>query len=149
MNETMNDVRLEIGTLRFGGRFERALAPRTCAAFESLLPFEHALIQARWSGEAAWVPLGSLALDVPAENATSHPSRGDLLLYPGGASETELLVPYGSTRFASRVGQLAGNHFLTLSSGLEQLEELGRRVTWEGAQRIRISRVAASDARAG
>jgi hypothetical protein len=37
------------------------------------------------------------------------------------------------------VGQLAGNHFLTLVSGLELLPELGRRVLWEGAQPIRIA----------
>jgi hypothetical protein len=36
------------------------------------------------------------------------------------------------------VGQLAGNHFLTLTSGLELLPELGRLVLWRGAQPIRI-----------
>jgi hypothetical protein len=104
-----------------------------------LLPFEHQLVQARWSGEAAWVPLGNLRVDVPVENATSHPSRGDILLYPGGISETELLFPYGSTCFASKMGQLAGNHVLTIVDGRDQLLELGRRVLWEGAQPIRIA----------
>jgi hypothetical protein len=103
-----------------------------------MLPFAGSLIQARWSGEAAWVPLGALHLDIPVENATSHPSRGELLLYPGGVSETEILFPYGSTCFASKVGQLAGNHFLTLTAGFESLAELGRRVLWEGAQSLRI-----------
>jgi hypothetical protein len=102
------------------------------------LPFQNRLVQARWSGEAAWVPLGDLRLNVSSENATSHPSRGDLPFYPGGASETELLFPYGSTCFASKVGQLAGNHFLTITQGQELLSELGRRVLWEGAQPIRI-----------
>jgi hypothetical protein len=37
------------------------------------------------------------------------------------------------------VGQLAGNHFATLTSGREQLAEMGRRVLWEGAQQIEIS----------
>ena len=131
-------VLVTVADLQFAARFEEQAAPRTCAAFRALLPFENKLIQARWSGEAAWVPLGDLALDVPAENATSHPSRGDILFYPGGASETELLFPYGSARFASKVGQLAGNHFLTLTSGLELLGELGRLVVWKGAQTIRI-----------
>ncbi len=61
-----------------------------------------------------------------------------MLLYPKGASETELLLSYGSTCFSSKVGQLAGNHFLTMTSGVEQLSELGRRVLWEGAQDILI-----------
>jgi hypothetical protein len=134
----MSDVLITVGSLRFVARFEAAAAKRTCMAFRALLPFENRLIQARWSGEAAWVPLGDFRLDVPSENATSHPSRGDLLFYPGGASETEILFPYGSTCFASKVGQLAGNHFLTLTSGLELLPELGQRVLWTGAQPIRI-----------
>ena len=52
----------------------------------------------------------------------------------------ELLIPYGPTSFASKAGPLAGNHFLTVISGKEQLEELGRRVLWEGAQQVRIRR---------
>ena len=98
----MAGVNITVGELRFTARFEEIAAPRTCAAFRTLLPFEKQLIQARWSGEAAWVPLGDLRLDLPSENATSHPSRGDILFYPGGASETELLFPYGSARFASQ-----------------------------------------------
>jgi len=134
----MSDVIIRVGRLRFTARFEEAAAPRTCAAFRALMPFSQRLIQTRWSGEAARVPMGDLDLGIPAENATSHPSRGDLLLYPRGASETELIFAYGSCRFSSKVGQLAGNHFLTLTSGHEQLPEVGRLVLWEGAQPIRI-----------
>jgi hypothetical protein len=139
--EHAREVLILVGDLRFTARFEDEAAPLTCAAFRALLPFAHRLVQARWSGEAAWVPLGDLHLAVPSENATSHPSRGDLLLHPSGASETELLFPYGSTSFASKVGPLAGNHFLTLTSGHELLSELGRRVLWEGAQRIEIAEI--------
>jgi hypothetical protein len=134
----VTDVIIRVGDLRFLARFEERAAPRTCAAFRAVLPFRNRLIQTRWSGEAAWVPLGDLDLGLEPENATSHPSRGDVLLYPQGASETELLLAYGSTCFSSKVGQLAGNHFLTINSGLEQLGELGRRVLWEGAQDILI-----------
>lgn len=95
-------------------------------------------MQARWSGEAAWVPLGDLTVDVGYENHTSHPAPGELLLYVGGLSETEILVPYGPTLFASKMGQLAGNHFATIGEGRERLAELGRRVLWEGAQDITI-----------
>ncbi len=135
----MSDLAITVGPLSFTARFEEQAAPRTCAAFRTLLPFANQLIQTRWSGEAAWVPLGDLDLAVPMENATSHPSRGDLLFYPRGASETELLFAYGSCCFSSRVGQLAGNHFLTLTAGLELLPELGRLVLWKGAQAIRIA----------
>lgn len=132
----MRELAITVGPLEFLARLEEERAPKTCAAFLGLLPFRNRLVQARWSGEAAWIPLGDLDLGLPLENATSHPSRGDILLYPGGISETEILFPYGSACFASKVGQLAGSHFLTVRQGLELLPELGRLVLWEGAQDI-------------
>ena len=127
---------ITVGPLRFTARLEEAKAPQTCAAFRRLLPFENRLLQARWSGESAWIPLGDLQLGIPAENATSEPAPGNLLLYPAGVSETEILFPYGQTRFASKHGELRGNHFLTITEGRESLPELGRLVVWEGAQKI-------------
>jgi hypothetical protein len=130
-------IRITVGdSLRFVARFETDLAPKTVAAFRRLLPYRQRLIQARWSGEAGWIPLGDFRLEVGAENHTSHPAPGQILWYPGGISETELLFPYGATLFASKVGQLAGNHFLTVVEGAEQLAEMGRRVLYEGAQPI-------------
>ncbi len=70
------------------------------------------------------------------ENATSYPAPGQVLLYPGGFSETEILFPYGSCCFASKMGQLAGNHFLTVVDGLEHLSAIGKMCLWEGAQEI-------------
>ena len=51
-------------------------------------------------------------------------------------SETELLFADGSSRFASKAGQLAGNHFLEIIAGRERLEEMGRYVLYHGAQDI-------------
>ena len=127
------------GRFHFHARLEEEAAPTTCAAFRRLLPLEDKLVQARWSGEAAWVPLGDLETGVGPENASSYPAAGELLLYPGGLSETEILFPYGPTCFASKMGQLAGNHFATIVEGAEQLPELGRAVLYEGAQDIRFS----------
>jgi hypothetical protein len=132
----MTILRVTAGPYTFTARMEQADAPATCAAFKKLLPYRQKLIHARWSGEACWIPLGDFQLGVEFENHTSHPSRGDILFYPGGISETEILFPYGSARFASKVGQLAGNHFLTIVDGREQLAEIGRLCLWQGAQAI-------------
>ena len=129
-------LRILAGSLVFHARWEDA--PRTQQALRALLPYDGALLQARWSGEAAWVPMGERKVVLDPENATSHPAPGELLLYTGTVSETEILVPYGATMFASRMGQLAGNHFATIVDGREELRELGRRVSREGEQRFRI-----------
>ncbi|NYE26994.1 DUF3830 family protein [Pigmentiphaga litoralis] len=111
-------------------------APLTVAAFEKLLPYRQKLIHVRWSGEGCWIPLGDFRLGVDFENHTSHPSKGDILFYPGGYSETEIILAYGPCSFSSRMGQLAGNHFLTLVEGQEHLQALGKKVLWEGAQDV-------------
>ena len=111
-------------------------APQTVAAFMKLLPYRQKLIHVRWSGEGVWVPLGDWSLGVGFENHTSHPSVGDILFYPGGFSETEIILAYGACCFASKLGQLAGNHFLTVVEGREHLRELGRKTLWEGAQDV-------------
>ena len=132
----MTMLRITAGPFVFTARMEEEDAPQTCAAFSMLLPFRNKIIHARWSGEACWIPLGDFTLNVEYENHTSHPAPGQILFYPGGFSETEILFPYGGARFASKFGQLAGNHFLTVISGNEQLRELGRKTLWEGAQDI-------------
>jgi hypothetical protein len=46
------------------------------------------------------------------------------------------LLAYGGVHFASKMGQLAGNHFLTIVDGLENLTALGKMTLWKGAQDI-------------
>jgi hypothetical protein len=131
-------LEITVGEFRLVARLEEEQAPATVAAFRRLLPLESKLIQARWSGQSAWIPFGDLDLGIDFEDPTSYPAPGELLIYPGGVSETEILFPYGDTRFASKAGQLAGNHFATIVAGLEHLPEIGRRVLWDGAQPIRF-----------
>lgn len=137
----MSDLRITIGEEIFFAAFEGRAAPLTCARFQSLLPYAERIIHVRWSGEACWIPMGNRNLELGPENATSYPAPGQVILYPGGVSETEILIAYGPTRFASKAGQLAGNHFLTIRDGLERLAEVGREVLWQGARPIRIEQV--------
>ena len=116
----MSSIRITAGDYRFVA-VPNTAAPRTVAAFTALLPYRQKIIHVRWSGEACWIPLGDFDLKTGFENHTSHPSVGDILFYPGGFSETEILIAYGSCAFASKVGPLAGNHFLTIVEGRENL----------------------------
>lgn len=132
----MTRIRVIAGPYEFEAAFESELAPKTCEIFKSLLPYRQRIIHVRWSGEGCWIPLGDTDFGLGFENATSYPAPGQFLLYPGGYSETELLLAYGSVCFASKMGQLAGNHFLTITKGQENLVALGKKTLWEGAQDI-------------
>ncbi len=134
----MSNLKVTAGQYQFKARLETKLAPKTCAAFAKLLPFKNKIIHVRWSGEGVWIPFGDQHFDVGYENNTSYPAPGQFILYPGGVSEAEILLAYGGVCFASKVGQLSGNHFMTLTSGLDDLYDLGRTVLWKGAQKILI-----------
>jgi hypothetical protein len=134
----MSELTLKAGPFTFDARLETELAPKTCAAFKRALPFISQAVHVRWSGEAVWLPLGDLDFGVGYENHTSYPAPGQVILYPGGISETEILIAYGGVNFASKMGQLAGNHFITLTSGLGNLQVLGTKALWEGAQDVKF-----------
>ena len=134
----MERLKLTIGGREYTAELHPDRAPKTCAAVRALLPLRGNLLQGRWSGESTWVPLGDLKVDLGYENHNSYPAPGEILFYCFGLSETEFLIPYGPTAFASRFGLLAGNHFATLEADRRTLSELGRRVHWEGAQEILI-----------
>jgi Protein of unknown function (DUF3830) len=133
----MERLEITVGDLHFSGRWIDA-APRTIDQVRRLLPLQGQLIHCRWSGEGCWIPFGESFMELDPENATSHPAPGELIVYPGGVSECEILVAYGAVAFSSKVGQLWGNHFATLDTGTENLREMGRRVLWQGAQPITI-----------
>jgi len=132
----MTQLTITAGPFTFDSKLEEALAPKTCAAFLARLPFRSQVVHVRWSGEAVWMPLGDMDFAVGYENHTSYPAPGQIILYPGGISETEILLAYGGVHFASKMGQLAGNHFITITSGQDHLAALGKMILWQGAQDI-------------
>jgi hypothetical protein len=137
--DTNELIRIVIGDLAFTARLERGLAPMTCEAFCAALPFTGKLLQARWSGEAAWIPLGKLDLGVGLENAIETPGAGEILFHPADHSECEILFPYGKTVFRCKDGDLKGNHFLTIVEGKELLAKVGEIVLWRGSQEIKFA----------
>jgi hypothetical protein len=131
-----NRLHFAIGAFRFSGRFE-AGAPVSSAWLLKQLPYVGVLLQARWSGEAGWSPLRT-EVRLEPENAMIHPEPGQVLLYAGAHSQSELLIPYGICGFACKVGPLSGNHVVTLDCGLNELQAIGESLQFKGAQPLRI-----------
>lgn len=134
----MTNLTVTAGPFRFEAVFEEESAPKTVAAFKKHMPYRSQVVHVRWSGEGVWIPLGETDFGVTYENHTTYPAPGQIILYPGGISETEILLAYGSVNFACKMGQLAGNHFITLTSGLENLKKMGNSVLWGGAHDLTV-----------
>ena len=132
-------MNIEIDGYKFDAVFEELNSPNTCEVFRKVIPFAAQVVHVRWSGEGMWIPLGEMDFAVKLEDATSYPTPGQVLLYPKGKSETEILIAYGSVHFASKAGSLAGNHFATITSDLEKLKEIGVSTLWEGSKSILFS----------
>jgi hypothetical protein len=131
----MTALKITAGDITFDAVLEEEKAPLTCAAFRKVMPFSGQIVHVRWSGEGVWIPLGDTDFGVGYENHTSFPSAGQIILYPGGISETEILLAYGGISFASKMGQLAGNHFITLTSNTDRLDGARQQRPLEGRPR--------------
>lgn len=129
-------MKIEIDGHKFDAVFEDKNSPKSCEVFREALPFVSQVVHVRWSGEGMWIPLGDKDFGVEYEDATCNPTPGQILLYPKGKSETEIIIAYGACQFASKAGTLAGNHFATITSDLDKLAEIGRSTMWEGAKSI-------------
>lgn len=112
---------------------------RQFCGFVCIIKLEGGIVYLRWSGEGMWIPLGDMDFSVGYEDATSYPAPGQILLYPKGRSETEILIAYGCVQFASKAGVLAGNHFATITNDLEKLREIGIATLWEGKKDIKFT----------
>ena len=100
-------------------------APKSIEAMREFLPLESDLMHVRWSGHATWINIEEIELpEVPRENHTVYPSRGDILFYPGYRNEKEILIACGPTCFKSPAGELAGNHVGTVDASVEELVAL-------------------------
>ncbi|MCP4980322.1 MAG: DUF3830 family protein [Gammaproteobacteria bacterium] len=129
-------MKITIAEHSFDAVFEEEKSPASCTAFQAAMPFASQIVHVRWSGEGVWIPLGDMDFALGYEDATAYPAPGQILLYPKGKSETEILIAYGSVHFASKAGSLAGNHFATITSDLAKLREVGVSTLWQGAKSI-------------
>ena len=134
----MTKLKFKVAGREMVAVLEEEKAPKTCEVFMKMLPLKEKMIHVRWSGQGVWIPYGEERTGLEYENNTSHPQKGQMLLYIGGVSEMEIILAYGACLFASASGQLSGNHFLTIIEGEEYLEEIGTKILWDGAQEVEI-----------
>ena len=117
-------------------------APESVAAMRTFMPHDSELMHVRWSGHATWVNIDEIDLpEIPRENHTVYPSRGDILLYPGYRNEQEILVPCGPTCFKSPAGELAGNHVATLDASRETLARIEEETLQHGVKDVVVREV--------
>jgi len=132
-------LEIEIGDTTFTAELHEDRAPESVAAVRDFLPLESDLMHVRWSGIATWINIDEIDLpEIPRENHTVYPSRGDLLLYPGYRNEQEILVPCGPTCFKSPAGELAGNHFATVQASPDELRAIERLTLRDGMQDVLV-----------
>jgi len=118
----MSQLEIEIDGKMYSGELFENRAPKSIEALRGFLPHESEIMHVRWSGHATWINIDEIDLpDIPRENHTVYPSRGDLLLYPGYRNEQEILLACGPTCFKSPAGELAGNHVGTLDVEAKEL----------------------------
>jgi hypothetical protein len=135
----MARLEIEVGGDRYSGELLDDAAPESVEALETFLPHESELMHVRWSGHAVWVNIDEVELpELPRENHTVYPSRGDVLLYPGFRNEQEILLACGPTCVKSPAGALAGTHVATLAADAAELRALEELTLREGVQDVGI-----------
>lgn len=135
----MDTLKLEIGNRSLEANLLKDAAPESIRAVQEFLPLKSELMHVRWSGHATWINIDEINLsEIPRENHTVYPSRGDILLYPGYKNEQEILISCGSTCFKSPAGELAGNHFATIEASAEKLRTIEKETLATGSKPVTI-----------
>lgn len=134
----MKQIKITVGEYELLAHLETEKSPKTCAWFLELLPYRAHICQGRWSGKASFIRIGTTGAEVGYEKATSYPQIGDVVMYPGDKEQGggEIYMPYGPNEFACEFGKIAGNHFLSIVKGRDDLPAIGEHIHWHGAQEI-------------
>ncbi|ELY38971.1 DUF3830 family protein [Natronorubrum tibetense] len=141
----VSELHLTVGENTYVAPLLESEAPESVRALQEFLPLTSELMHVRWSGHATWINIDEIDLpELPRENHTVYPSRGDILLYPGYRNEQEILVACGPTCFKSPAGELAGNHVGTLEATREELTALEELTLRDGVQPVTV-RIRGSD----
>ena len=135
----MDKLRIKAGPHTFDAHFETAAAPKTCAVFKKLLPYDNKIIHVRWSGEGVWIPLGDLDLGLSLrEPHQLSGARASSSSIPAASAKPKSCSPMAACALPAR----SASSPATISSPSPPIStnsyELGRAVLYEGAKPIRI-----------
>jgi hypothetical protein len=135
-------LEIKINKETFTAELHDDQAPESVAAVRDFLPLKSDLMHVRWSGIATWINIDDVDLpEIPRDNHTVYPSRGELLLYPGYRNEQEILLPCGPTCFRSPAGELAGNHFATIDASVKELKAIEESTIRDGVLDVNITEI--------
>lgn len=135
----MSSLEIDVDDTSLTAELYETDAPQSVNALRELLPLQSTLYHVRWSGYATWITLEETDLpDLPRENHTVYPSRGDILLYPGFKNEKELLLACGPTCFKSPAGEQAGNHVGTVDASRDTLRTIEEKTLTDGGLDVEI-----------
>src|SRR5271156_6932068 len=110
----MMSLKVTITGMPSDAHFEEK-ASKTCAAFKERLPIESSIVHVPAAAKRCGFRL-AIMISALASKTIEAIRRRDRSPYPGGIGETEILLAYGGVPFASKLGQVAGKHFITLTS---------------------------------
>lgn len=135
----MAQIEVNVEGTIYKGELLEDCAPISIETMRDFLPLESELMHVRWSGHAVWANIDEIQLpEIPRENHTVYPSRGDILFYPGYRNEQEILIACGPTCFKSPAGELAGNHVGTLNATPKELTELEKATLENGKHDVSL-----------
>jgi len=136
----MSRLQIDVEGDVYSGELLEDRAPASVEAMREFLPLDSELMHVRWSGHAVWANIDEISLpEIPRENHTVYPSRGDVLLYPGYRNEQEILLACGPTCFKSPAGELAGNHVATIDASPEELRALEDATLADGMHDVTVT----------
>lgn len=132
----VKQIEIEIRDVTFVAVLLEDMAPKTCNAILSILPFEGVGYHQFWSGPS--IQIHSPILEKMIEDHGLWPSAsfpewsenpsiigcpGELALYPHGGG---LFINFGKCLYSGSIGVESSYHFAKIAKDLDKLYEVGR-----------------------
>ena len=82
----MEYLSITIGEYKIKAKLHVKEAPETCRLLTDAVPIIGNLIQARWSGEAAWLQMDTYEIEAPRRMAQATQGRGSSCITPAASA---------------------------------------------------------------